>query len=70
MHQHPAQDVTLEHQRRDQGFATLQDAEPQVLEPDKCVGWEWAPWQSIPQPVFMPLQLLLNSAYDPFKGAQ
>ncbi|CAL5221016.1 g3133 [Coccomyxa viridis] len=47
-----------------------QDAEPQVLEPDKCVGWEWAPWQSIPQPVFMPLQLLLNSAYDPFKGAQ
>ena len=48
----------------------LQDAEPQVLEPDKCVGWEWAPWDSVPQPVFLPLQLLLDSAYDPFRDTR
>jgi hypothetical protein len=26
----------------------------------------WAPWKSIPKPVFLPLQLLLDSAYNPF----
>lgn len=52
------------------GLLPLQDAEPQVLEPDKCVGWEWAPWESLPQPVFLPLQLLIESDYNPFRGAQ
>lgn len=48
----------------------LQAAQPQVLEPDKCEDWIWAPWGSIPQPVFLPLQLLLDSSYSPFGGTQ
>ena len=48
----------------------MQEAQPQVLEPDKCEQWIWAPWGSIPQPVFLPLQLLLESSYTPFRGAQ
>ncbi|MCO5592106.1 hypothetical protein L7F22_046101 [Adiantum nelumboides] len=37
--------------------------EPQNLEPDKCHGWEWVEWPSIPEPVFEPLQTLLKSNY-------
>ena len=48
----------------------LQEAEPQVLERDKCEDWIWAPWGSIPQPVFLPLQLLLDSSYTPLRGVQ
>ena len=48
----------------------MQEAQPQVLEPDKCEQWIWAPWGSIPQPVFLPLQLLLDSSYTPLRGAQ
>ncbi|CAK0783095.1 hypothetical protein CVIRNUC_006290 [Coccomyxa viridis] len=47
-----------------------QASQPQVLEPDKCEDWIWAPWGSIPQPVFLPLQLLLDSSYSPFGGTQ
>ncbi|MCO5547796.1 hypothetical protein L7F22_001248 [Adiantum nelumboides] len=36
--------------------------EPQNLEPDKCHGWEWVEWPSIPEPVFEPLQTLLKSS--------
>lgn len=48
----------------------LQDAQPQVLEQDKCEAWLWARWKDIPHPVFLPLQLLLDSSYDPFKSTQ
>eukprot|EP00249_Psilotum_nudum_P007860 c20871_g1_i1 orf=162-584(+) len=37
--------------------------EPQNLEPDKCDGWDWVEWPHIPQPVFMPLQSLIDSGY-------
>ena len=47
----------------------VQAAEAKVLEPDKCEGWVWVPWPSIPQPVFLPLQLLQLSGYDPFAHA-
>jgi 8-oxo-dGTP diphosphatase len=44
----------------------MQGAEPKVLEPDKCEEWIWAPWDGIPKPFFLPLQLLLESNYNPF----
>ncbi|MGG2621635.1 nucleotide triphosphate diphosphatase NUDT15 [Pseudomonas aeruginosa] len=31
------------------------DQEPATLEPHKCQGWEWHPWDSIPMPHFLPL---------------
>lgn len=35
--------------------------EPQLLEPDKCLGWSWEPWNAPPQPIFDGLRLLIDS---------
>lgn len=45
-----------------------QDQEPRNTEPDKCAGWQWVPWRGVPEPVFLPLRLLLDSPYTPFPG--
>ena len=34
------------------------------LEPEKCDGWEWVEWPNVPQPVFRPLQSLIESNYQ------
>ncbi|KFM28499.1 Nudix hydrolase 1, partial [Auxenochlorella protothecoides] len=41
-----------------------QDCEPANLEPDKCQGWEWVPFNAIPQPIFHPLACLLDSPFQ------
>ena len=41
--------------------AADQAAEPEVKEPDKCVSWDWYHWPQCPEPVFLPLQLLLEA---------
>lgn len=46
---------------------SAQEAEARLLEPDKCEAWMWAPWREIPQPIFLPLKILLDGEYDPFK---
>lgn len=28
--------------------------EPALLEPEKCVGWQWFSWEQLPQPLFLP----------------
>jgi 8-oxo-dGTP diphosphatase len=38
---------------------------PVNLEEDKCEGWQWIDWGCIPQPIFHPLSLLLESGYFP-----
>lgn len=40
--------------------------EPKVLEPDKCVCWEWFAWNDLPSPLFLPLQNHIDQGYDPF----
>lgn len=30
--------------------------EPQLMEPEKCEGWQWFAPESLPQPLFAPLQ--------------
>jgi hypothetical protein len=42
-----------------------QDAMPQLLEPKKCYEWFWVAWDAIPQPIFKPLQQLLDHGYKP-----
>ncbi len=37
------------------------------LEPEKCERWEWFNWDDLPQPLFIPLQNLRKSGFDPFK---
>ncbi len=34
--------------------------EPQLLEPDKCNGWQWFPWDSLPEPLFPSLVSLIK----------
>lgn len=44
----------------------LQDQpEASNVEPDKCEGWMWTPYNDIPEPLFAPLASLLNSDYKP-----
>jgi 8-oxo-dGTP diphosphatase len=40
----------------------------QVLEPHKCAAWAWFDWHALPQPLFAPLQSLVDSGFDPTAG--
>eukprot|EP00238_Polyblepharides_amylifera_P007328 CAMPEP_0196586064 /NCGR_PEP_ID=MMETSP1081-20130531/53002_1 /TAXON_ID=36882 /ORGANISM="Pyramimonas amylifera, Strain CCMP720" /LENGTH=115 /DNA_ID=CAMNT_0041907815 /DNA_START=205 /DNA_END=552 /DNA_ORIENTATION=+ len=42
------------------------DAQPQNLEPQKLEEWLWVKWNGIPEPIFKPLSLLIESGYNPF----
>jgi 8-oxo-dGTP diphosphatase len=33
---------------------------PELLEPEKCEGWEWFTWDALPQPLFLPMQNLID----------
>jgi 8-oxo-dGTP diphosphatase len=35
-------------------------------EPEKCERWEWHEWKDLPQPLFLPVQNLLKTGFDPF----
>ena len=37
---------------------------PALREPEKCEGWEWYRWTSLPQPLFLPLRTLLRQGFD------
>lgn len=44
------------------GFiADWKQGEPQVLEPDKCEAWAWYDFDKLPQPIFRPCLLALES---------
>ncbi|GIL72991.1 hypothetical protein Vretimale_4630 [Volvox reticuliferus] len=43
-----------------------QDVEPRLMEVEKCDGWQWVPWDAIPEPLFLPLKALKESSYRPF----
>lgn len=45
-------------------LADYQAGEPQILEPDKCVQWQWFHWHDLPSPLFVPLQNLLELGWD------
>ena len=36
------------------------EGEPQNLEPEKCEGWQWFDAWDLPQPLFLPLKLLVE----------
>ena len=40
---------------------------PRVREPEKCERWRWFTWGNLPQPLFLPVQNLVNQTYDPFE---
>ena len=40
--------------------------EPEIREPDKCLGWNWFAWDNLPRPLFLPIENLLKTKYSPF----
>ena len=41
--------------------------EPKVMEPEKCEKWGWFAWNKLPKPLFVPIENMVKSGYDPFK---
>ncbi|XP_022968432.1 geranyl diphosphate phosphohydrolase-like [Cucurbita maxima] len=39
---------------------------PLNLEPDKCGGWDWYEWDSLPQPLFGPIKAMVMEGFNPF----
>uniref|UniRef100_A0A7N0VBR3 Nudix hydrolase domain-containing protein n=1 Tax=Kalanchoe fedtschenkoi TaxID=63787 RepID=A0A7N0VBR3_KALFE len=39
---------------------------PRNMEPDKCHGWDWYRWDNLPQPLFHPLQKMVQDGFTPF----
>ncbi len=48
--------------------ARCEQGEPEILEPEKCLAWQWFYWSALPEPKFPPLTSLHQSGYVP-KGA-
>lgn len=48
-------------------IAEVAAGEPKVMEPDKCGGWCWFEWDSLPKPLFMSTENLVKSGFNPFK---
>jgi|SRR3989344_1020211 len=40
--------------------------EPQLNEPDRMHRWQWVSWESLPSPLFLPIQHLVDSGFSPF----
>lgn len=43
-------------------FVDSFEGEPELLEPEKCEGWHWYNWESLPDPLFSPIPSLLLKA--------
>ena len=39
--------------------------EPRACEPEKCSGWDWYTWETVPVPRFTPVDLLFQQGYHP-----
>lgn len=37
-----------------------------LIEKAKCKQWYWAPWDKLPQPLFLPFKIVVDSGYHPF----
>jgi 8-oxo-dGTP diphosphatase len=46
-------------------LASSLEGEPQIMEPNKCLGWQWFSWSTLPCPLFQPLQTLVDTGYVP-----
>ncbi len=38
-----------------------------VMEPDKCESWQWFQWNSLPEPLFLPIRNFLKQHPDLYK---
>lgn len=47
-------------------ISELDSGMPEVMEPDKCEEWRWFEWNSLPEPLFIPIQNLIKDGFNPF----
>jgi len=40
--------------------------EAEVMEPDCCEGWEWFPWDDLPDPLMLGIQQVVDKNLSPF----
>jgi len=45
--------------------ARSESGEPEILEPHKCLAWEWFHWSALPEPKFLPLASLHQTGFSP-----
>ncbi len=46
-------------------LSNYDSGEVETKEPEKCEQWEWFEWGQLPQPLFVPIQNLLKSRFNP-----
>lgn len=46
-------------------IADYDSGEARIIEPEKCDGLEWSEWEKLPEPLFVPVQNLLKSGFNP-----
>jgi 8-oxo-dGTP diphosphatase len=46
-------------------LAEYESGTPQVMEPKKCLEWQWFSWDNLPTPLFLPIQNLVESGFKP-----
>ena len=47
-------------------IADSSQGEPEIKEPAKCLEWQWFPWGTLPEPLFLPIRNLQQQHYNPF----
>jgi 8-oxo-dGTP diphosphatase len=48
-------------------IADYQSGQVKIMEPDKCIKWNWFKWEELPQPLFIPIRNLLKLKFNPFR---
>ena len=43
------------------------DQEAMNMEPERCEGWEWFPWDELPEPLMLGIQQVVDSGLSPFR---
>jgi len=41
--------------------------DPQVLEPDKTINWQWVEWDKAPEPLMLTIENARRAGFNPFK---
>ena len=46
-------------------IADYESGELMTMEPEKCSGWKWFKWKSLPKPLFYPIENLISQGFNP-----
>lgn len=51
-------------------IADYDAGEVKVMEPEKCALWSWFTWDSLPEPLFLPIKNLMKLHFNPFSSKE